>query len=146
VFHPSFSPIFFTLLFHPSFSPALFSRPRRRRDQVEHRRFADFRRGKRGCVVGTRGESGKHVSVLQCTAPYCTILHHVLIPSSQFLLCLFFFCSVSFVILSFASPRWNDVIFLNWCSCCRRLKKDWACNKARGRHRTEGLRYNWAVN
>ena len=142
MFHPSFSPIFFTLLFHPSFSPALFSGPRRRRDQVEHRRFADFRRGKRGCVVGTRGESGKHVSVLQCTAPYCTMSNTP--PLNSSFVCLFF--SVSFFILSFASPRWNDVIFLNWCSCCRRLKKDWACNKARGRHRTEGLRYNWAVN
>ena len=53
------------------------SRPRRRRDQVEHRRFADFRRRKRGCLVGTRGESGKNarLQLLQLLQGYRVVSH-----------------------------------------------------------------------
>ena len=115
LFHPPVSPICFTHLF----PPALFSRPRRRRDQVEHRRFADFRRGKRGCVVGTRGESGKHVSVLQCTAPYCTVLHHtapcfntLLSIPPLFIFFFGFFCYPFFCVTQVERRNFFELVFM----------------------------------
>ena len=138
MFHPSFSPSCFTHLFHLHCSAA---------PAGDVTKLSTV-----GLPISGEGSVGawlEHAASPVSTSRYCNVLHHIapcLIPLLSIPPLFILFFSVSFVILSFASPRWNDVIFLNWCSCCRRLKKDWACNKARGRHRTEGLRYNWAVN
>ena len=141
MFQPSFSPIFFTLLFHPSFFHLHCSAA----PAGDVTKLSTV-----GLPISGEGSVGAWLEhAASPVSTYCNVLHHIapcLIPLLSIPPLFIYFCSVSFVILSFASPRWNDVIFLNWCSCCRRLKKDWACNKARGRHRTEGLRYNWAVN